>query len=89
MRDRYLGTNRWVREFFEETVDGSPSLIIAGDESPENTPGALQGASLSRSESHGGFDNDVDTMNPVLTRILGARPGRHFELKDSRYRAGF
>ena len=85
MAGRFLGGNTWASDFFKKPVDGSPSLIIAGNESLERLPGALQGASLSRSESHGGFDNDVDTMNSVLTRILGARPRRYFEVRDLRY----
>ena len=68
-----------------KTVDGNASLVVAGNETLDRLPGALQGASLSRSESHGGFDNDVDTMNSVLTRILGARPRRFFEVRDLRY----
>lgn len=85
MGDRFLGAHPWVREFFRSTVDGSPSLIVAGDESLEWEPGALQGANLCRSNSHGAFDNDVDTMNSVLTRVLGARPRRYFEVGDLRY----
>jgi hypothetical protein len=85
MGGRFIGGNGWVTEFFRRTVDGGPSLIVAGDETLENTPGALQGANLCRSETHGGFDNDVDTMNSVLTRILGARPRRFFEVRDLRY----
>ena len=85
MEDRFLGPNRWANEFFTKTVDGNASLVVAGNETLDRLPGALQGASLSRSESHGGFDNDVDTMNSVLTRILGARPRRFFEVRDLRY----
>lgn len=85
MEGRFLGGNTWANDFFKKTVDGSPGLIISGDETLDRLPGALQGASLSRSDSHGGFDNDVDTMNSVLTRILGARPRRYFEVRDLRY----
>jgi hypothetical protein len=85
MGGRFIGGNGWVTEFFRGTVDGGPSLIVSGDETLEHAPGALQGANLCRSETHAGFDNDVDTMNSVLTRILGARPRRFFEVRDLRY----
>jgi Papain family cysteine protease len=35
-----------------------------------------------RSKSHGGFDNDVRTMNSILTRILGSPPKRRFTEND-------
>lgn len=38
-----------------------------------------------RSSSHGGFDNDVHTMNHILQRILKARPERAFTEKDLDY----
>ena len=37
------------------------------------------------SETHGGFDNDVATMNDVLTHVLGAEPKRKFTKKDLDY----
>jgi len=41
--------------------------------------------SHSRSESHGGFDNDPTTMNHMLSRILGGEPGRVFTKEDLNY----
>lgn len=38
-----------------------------------------------RSTSHGGFDNDVYTMNHILQRTLGRRPGRPFTDEDLDY----
>ena len=35
-----------------------------------------------RSKSHGGFDNDVRTMNSILSRILGRPPKRRFTEDD-------
>jgi hypothetical protein len=54
------------------------SVVVAG--APPRGDGAL-----SRSDSHGGFDNDPDTMNSVLRRILGAEPDRPFMLRDLQY----
>lgn len=36
----------------------------------------------SKSTTHGGFDNDPDTMNDVLRTILGKKPGRPFSQQD-------
>jgi len=35
-----------------------------------------------RSTSHGGFDNDLSTMNNILKTILGKKPKRPFEKED-------
>ena len=37
------------------------------------------------SETHGGFDNDVATMNDVLRTILGNTPPHPFEQSDLEY----
>jgi hypothetical protein len=62
---------------FKKSVDGFPSLVVAG-----KSRGA---GSVSRSDSHGGFDNDPETLNSVMRRILGAKPKREFELRDLQY----
>jgi hypothetical protein len=38
-----------------------------------------------RSESHGGFDNDPATMNSIVQRILGKKPAQPFTKKSLRY----
>lgn len=78
-----LGMERFIREdaelakLFSKQVDGMPSLIVAG---ASNQPG-----SVSRSESHGGFDNDPDTLNSVMQRILGKAPARAFDVRDLQF----
>jgi hypothetical protein len=62
---------------FGGTVDGRPALVVSGQEG--------SAGSLSRSRSHGGFDNDPDTLNSVLLRILGRRPSRPFTKRDLEY----
>jgi hypothetical protein len=48
--------------------------------------GKTNGASRSASISHGGFDNDIHTMNDVLKRVLGNSPiVRPFTKKDLDY----
>jgi hypothetical protein len=38
-----------------------------------------------RSTSHGGFDNDMYTMNHILSRVLGRKPDTPFSEKSLRY----
>ena len=40
---------------------------------------------FSRSQSHGGFDNDPGTMNSLMWRILDAAPDRTFTVRDLQY----
>ncbi len=61
--------------------DGLPRLIIAG----ANKEAEGKETASSQSASHGGFDNDVATMNSVLYRILGAAPARPFSKHDLNY----
>ncbi len=58
---------------------GNVVIAGAGGASDEKYP-------LSRSETHGGFDNDTATMNSVLWWILGQyAPKRKFTLRDMQY----
>jgi hypothetical protein len=54
------------------------ALVVAGE--PADARGYL-----SRSETHGGFDNDPDTMNSVLRHVLGRAPTRPFTVRDLQY----
>ena len=40
---------------------------------------------ITRSTTHGGFDNDVFTMNHILKRVLNAAPARLFRKEDLDY----
>jgi hypothetical protein len=40
---------------------------------------------VSRSDSHGGFDNDPATMNSLMWRVLGSKPARTFTVRDLQY----
>lgn len=62
---------------FQKPVDGRPSLVVAG--------AGLGALSESKSDSHGGFDNDEWTLNAVLMRILGQEPRRKFSARDLQY----
>ncbi len=63
--------------FFRKQVEGLPSLVVAGKAQGDTVP--------SRSDTHGGFDNDPDTMNSVLRRILGKEADRKFETRDLQF----
>lgn len=56
----------------------APNLVIAG------APAAGD-LGPSRSDSHGGFDNDPDTLNSILRRILRGAPAREFGTRDLQY----
>ena len=70
-----------IEALFKKQINGWPSLIVSGSGSRQ---GRL-GPTLSRSETHGGFDNDEYTMNSVLFRILGHAPKRPFSVRDLQY----
>lgn len=71
-----------LEKFFSvEVAKSQPSLVVSGA-----TPASVKlSPNLSRSDSHGGFDNDEATLNSVLFRILGNMPKRPFELRDLQY----
>ena len=66
---------------FAKRVNGWPRLVVAGAGPAGDEPHP----SRSRSDSHGGFDNDPATMNAILWRILGAPPRRAFTARDLAY----
>jgi hypothetical protein len=66
-----------LARLFQTPVGGRPSLVVAG--------ASVNGVIESKSESHGGFDNDEWTLNAVLTRILDHEPERKFTARDLQY----
>ncbi|MEW5771175.1 MAG: C1 family peptidase [Pseudomonadota bacterium] len=79
---RFLARDKAMHAAYQGAdAAGLPYLVIAGAgrEAPE------QARASSQSRSHGGFDNDVATMNSVLHRILGAQPARPFNARDLAY----
>lgn len=61
-----LRADRTLKRIF--ALDGQPSAVgeVVWSDSPSDN-----GRSASRSTTHGGFDDDVPTMDSVLRRILG------------------
>jgi hypothetical protein len=68
------GLARLWEHYGKAPGDGPPLVIAGGDN-----------ASLSNSRTHGGFDNDMATMNSVLAQVLGHRPRRPFAERDLVY----
>lgn len=67
--------------FPDDAKSGRRGIVVAGKgDRPD---------SLSRSESHGGFDNDPDTLNALLCRIMGVEKlgtnTRRFEVRDLQF----
>lgn len=74
--EKFIQEDAELTKFFGAKTT-APRLVIAG-------AGGQAGA-VSRSDSHGGFDNDPDTLNSVLLRIVGGKLKRPFETKDLQY----
>jgi len=74
---KFLEEDPKVLALLSSAVDGRPGLVVAG---VGDTPGAI-----SKSDTHGGFDNDPNTMNSVLVRILGELPKVAFTDRDLQF----
>ena len=64
-------------QIFRGSADLSTAdeVVDAGDGDP----------SITDSRTHGGFDNDVATMNRILERVLGRRPVHPFTRETLEY----
>ncbi|MBW2163936.1 MAG: C1 family peptidase [Deltaproteobacteria bacterium] len=63
---------------YSEAVEAQKLSFIYSEGDVEKTP-------RSASQSHGGFDNDIATMNDILHRILRVGPERLFTKQDLDY----
>ena len=70
-----------LEALYGKNSNGWPNLVVSGAGSAD----ARISPAPSRSDTHGGFDNDEYTMNSVLYRILGQAPKRPFTLRDLQY----
>ncbi|MEP6686578.1 MAG: hypothetical protein ABJB22_07370 [Verrucomicrobiota bacterium] len=77
----FLDEDAKLKALFAGKQNGMSALVVAGEDGPEH--------SVSRSDSHGGFDNDPATLNSLLYRILGiktlAKNSRKFEVRDLQF----
>lgn len=74
---KFLDADAELAQLFAGKVGGLPALVVSGQAGPAG--------SNSASRTHGGFDNDPDSMNSVLTRILGGTPKRLFTGRELSY----
>jgi hypothetical protein len=65
-----------LAKLYARKVDGRPALVVA------SASAKLLAGSASQSGTHGGFDNDVATMNSVLQRVLNKAPTRLFSERE-------
>lgn len=82
----FISEDNQLKQLAAAQVDGRPALVLSSGNrlgTPAVDAGIQQGASASR--THGGFDNDPDTMNSVMVRILNGKPVRCFTERDLKY----
>lgn len=75
--EKFIDADSPLKELLSSPIDGRPGIVISGVPGP---PG-----SISKSDTHGGFDNDPNTMNSILVRILREQPNRAFTDRDLRF----
>ena len=74
---KFLDADPALARLFAGKVGGLPAVVVSGQGGPAG--------SKSSSRSHGGFDNDPDSLNSVMTRILGGAPKRLFTARELKY----
>jgi len=74
---KFLEEDAEVMALLDTKVDGLPGIVVSGE---AGQPGAI-----AKSDTHGGFDNDPNTLNSVLFRILGAEPATAFTERDLQF----
>jgi hypothetical protein len=74
---KFLEEDTKVLGLLSSPVNSLPGIVVSGEE-------GVAGA-LSKSDTHGGFDNDPNTMNSVLVRILGKSPQVAFTGRDLQF----
>jgi hypothetical protein len=79
-----LGMQRFLTQPGIAGLFDRARLVIAG-QAPADSNDSKLWPNVSRSDTHGGFDNDPATMNSVLYRILGNAPLRPFSARDLDY----
>jgi hypothetical protein len=67
-------------------INSKPDLLTSAfDEVIESVGKGVTADAKCTSETHGGFDNDLATMNEMLSRILGKNPDHLFDQRDLDY----
>lgn len=76
----FLDVDKRLTKLFAGQVNGRPALVIS-----EGREGGDIAQGTSTSRTHGGFDNDLASMNSMLVRVLDATPKRLFSARDLNY----
>ncbi len=78
---KYIDTE--IGKLYKTKTGELTNMVISGAVEPDKTIRP----DISRSETHGGFDNDPFTLNSVLYRILGKAPakGNEFTVRDLQF----
>lgn len=74
---KFLEEDAEVLGLLSSPVNGLPGIVISGEEG--------KAGAIAKSDTHGGFDNDPNTMNSVLVRILGKQPAVVFTNRDLQF----
>jgi len=74
---KFLEADPEVRVLLAHDRNGLPGIVVSGE---EGSAGAV-----ATSATHGGFDNDPETMNAILFRILGKMPTVAFTNRDLQF----
>jgi hypothetical protein len=74
---KFLNDDKDLFALLGRDIDGLPGIVVSGE---GDEPGAT-----AKSDTHGGFDNDPNTMNSMLVRILGALPKVPFTNRDLQF----
>lgn len=73
----FLEEDEKLLKLLQSEINDLPGIVVSGE-------GKKAGA-IAKSKTHGGFDNDPDTMNSVLFRILGRGPKIPFTDRDLQF----
>lgn len=74
---KFLNDDKDLSALLGRNIDGLPGIVVSGE---GDKPGET-----AKSDTHGGFDNDPNTMNSLLVRILGALPKVAFTNRDLQF----
>lgn len=74
---KFLNADATLSSLLAAHPDGLPGIVVSGVEGPVGA--------IAKSDTHGGFDNDPNTMNSILHRILGRGPVVPFQDRDLQF----
>lgn len=73
----YFKKDRTLAPWLKQEINGLPQVVVS--------PATAKAGASTESKTHGGFDNDMHSMNSVLFRILNGKPAREFTQRDLQF----